>query len=101
GKPHGIDIRDQKMTLPLIYLLSHATPAEKKWIISTVKSHGTDQQRVKELIRMVVDAGGITYAKEKMINYRDKAVLILDEFEDTTYRKSLKQLVFFTTERNK
>ena len=99
GKPNGTDIRDQKMTLPLIYLLNHADFMEKRWIINTVKSHHDDAAMVSKLISKVVERGGIDYAREKMLEYRRKSLEILQAFPDNKYRKSLEQLVMFTTER--
>ncbi len=100
GKPNGTDIRDQKMTLPLIYLLNNSDFMEKRWIINTVKSHHNDAEKVSKLIEKVVERGGIAYAREKMIEYRQKSLEILMSFPDNEYRKSLEQLVLFTTERN-
>lgn len=101
GKPSGTDIRDQKMTLPLIYLLNHSGSAGKRHIINTVKNHPDDPGRVAELIRMVADSGGIDYARQKMVEYRQKAIDILRTFPENQYRNSLEELVVFTTERNK
>ena len=100
GKPNGTDIRDQKMTLPLIYLLNHADFMEKRWIINTVKNHHNDVAKVSKLVEKVVERGGIAYAHEKMLEYRQKSLDILQTFPDNEYRKSLEQLVIFTTERN-
>jgi len=100
GKPNGADIRDQKMTLPLIYLLNHADFMEKRWIINTVKNHHDDAAKVARLVEKVVACGGIGYAREKMLEYRQKSLDILMTFPDNKYRKSLEQLVLFTTERN-
>jgi octaprenyl-diphosphate synthase len=100
GKPNGTDIRDQKMTLPLIYLLNHADFMEKRWIINTVKNHHDDAAKVARLVEKVVACGGIGYAREKMLEYRQKSLDILMTFPDNQYRKSLEQLVLFTTERN-
>jgi octaprenyl-diphosphate synthase len=99
GKPNGTDIRDQKMTLPLIYLLNHSDFMEKRWIINTVKNHHDDAAKVSKLIEKVVARGGIAYANEKMLEYRKQSLDILSEFPDNKYRKSLEQLVMFTTER--
>ncbi|MCK9218860.1 MAG: polyprenyl synthetase family protein [Bacteroidales bacterium] len=99
GKPKGTDIRDQKMTLPLIYLLNHSDYFEKRWIINTVKNHHQDVEKVTQLVKKVADRGGIEYAHEKMIEYRQKALEVLLTFPDNTFRKSLKDLVIFTTER--
>jgi len=101
GKPSAIDIKDQKMTLPLIYLLNHSGPSEKRWIVNTVKNHNTDPSRVNELINKVRTSGGILYAKEKMLENRKKAIDLLHSFPENSYRNSLEQLVIFTTERNK
>jgi len=100
GKPNGTDIRDQKMTLPLIYLLNHADFMEKRWIINTVKNHHNDPDKVSKLVDKVVERGGIEYAHEKMLEYRQKSLDILATFPENQYRTSLEQLVLFTTERN-
>jgi len=89
------------MTLPLIYLLNHSDASEKRWIINTVKNHNTEPAMVKQLIGKVVSSGGIRYAHEKMMEYRENALKILNEFPESTSRESLRQLVIFTTERNK
>ena len=99
GKPNGTDIRDQKMTLPLIYLLNKSGFIEKRWIINTVKNHHNDAAKVRQLIDKVVECGGIDYAREKMLEYRQKSLDILRSFPDNEYRRSLEQLVLFTTER--
>jgi octaprenyl-diphosphate synthase len=101
GKPNGIDIKDQKMTLPLIYLLNNSGLLEKRWIVNTVKNHNTEPARVNQLIEKVNAGGGIAYAREKMLEYRLKALDLLNEFPESDYRDSLSQLVIFTTERNK
>ena len=100
GKPNGTDIRDQKMTLPLIYLLNHSDFIEKRWIINTVKNYHDDPVKVSKLVEKVVERGGIGYAHEKMLEYRQKSLDILLTFPDNPYRKSLEQLVYFTTDRN-
>ena len=101
GKPSGIDIRDQKMTLPLIYLLNNSASAEKRWIINTVKNYNTDMKRVGELIRKVADSGGIGYARTRMTEYRQKALAMLGDYPASPFRDSLSDLVIFTTERSK
>jgi octaprenyl-diphosphate synthase len=101
GKPNAIDIREQKMTLPLIFLLNNSTMMEKRWIVNTVKNHNTDPKRIAQLIERVNQSGGIAYSREKMLAYRQKALDLLKTFPETTYRNSLEQLVIFTTERNK
>ena len=101
GKPSAIDIKEQKMTLPLIYLLNHSGFSEKRWIVNTVKNHNTDPDRVTTLFEKVRKSGGITYAREKMLEHRQKAINLLTDFPENIYRTSLEQLVIFTTERNK
>jgi octaprenyl-diphosphate synthase len=101
GKPSAIDIKDRKMTLPLIYLLNHSGFSEKRWIVNTVKNHNTDAERVTALIEKVGASGGIEYAREKMMEHRRKAIGLLQSFPQNIYRNSLEQLVIFTTERNK
>lgn len=101
GKPNGTDIRDQKMTLPLIFLLNNSGLMEKRWIINTVKNHHDDPARVSRLVEKVASSGGIDYAKEKMLEYRRKSIGILHTFPDNQFRRSLEELVIYTTERNK
>ena len=100
GKPAGTDIRDQKMTLPLIYLLNNSGTLEKRWIINTVKSHHNDSNRVAKLVEKVYSSGGMDYAREKMLEYRSKSIEVLTSFPESPFRNSLEQLVNFTTERN-
>jgi octaprenyl-diphosphate synthase len=73
---------------------------EKRWIINTVKNHHNDPEKVSRLIEKVVERGGISYAHEKMLEYRQKSLDILQSFPENPCRKSLEQLVIFTTERN-
>lgn len=99
GKPTGIDIKEKKMTLPLIYALNKAGYSEKRKIINIVKNHNTDPQRVAEVIGFVQKSGGIQYAEQRMHEYRSKALDILDTFPDSPSRTSLVNLVKYTTER--
>ncbi len=101
GKPNGIDIKEQKMTLPLIYLLNNSGIIEKRRIINIVKNHNNDPEKVSTVISKVNQSGGIDYAKQKMVFYHDKAMQILDEFPDSESKTALKQLVDFTIERKK
>jgi len=101
GKPTGIDIKEKKMTLPLIFALSKANSKEKKWLINSVKNHHDDKRRVAEVIDHVVSSGGIEYTRDKMLEYRDKALEILHTFERSEARNSLESLVNFTIERKK
>jgi octaprenyl-diphosphate synthase len=101
GKPNGTDIRDRKMTLPLIYTLNNASLSDKRHLIGTVKNHNSDAARIAGLYEMVKSHGGIAYTKEKMLDYRQKALALLAEFPENEFRRSLEQLVIYTTERDK
>ena len=101
GKPNGIDIKERKMTLPLIYMLSQLSTLEKRRTIRTIKYHHDEPSRVAAIIEQVNQSGGIKYAREKMLEYRLKALSMLASFPDNEYRTSLEKLVMFTTERNK
>ena len=101
GKPNGIDIKEQKMTLPLIYLLNNSNWAEKRKIINIVKNHNTNPDKVKFVIDKVNQSGGIEYTKEKMKLYHQEAIEILQNFPDSQYKTALLQLVDFTIERKK
>ena len=99
GKPTGIDIKEQKMTLPLIYALNRAEESERKWLINSIKNHNTDKKRVKEIIAYVKAHGGIERTEAKMQEYQAKALAILAEFPDSPYKKSLLQIVNYVIER--
>lgn len=99
GKPTGIDIKEKKMTLPLIYALNNAGYSEKRRIINIIKNHNTDPQKVGEVISFVLKSGGIEYAEKRMHEFRDKALAILDSFPENPSRTSLINLVKYTTER--
>jgi octaprenyl-diphosphate synthase len=101
GKPNGIDIKEQKMTLPLIYMLSQAGYAERRRTIRTIRNHHDNPVRVAEIIDRVNHSGGIAYAREKMLSYRGQALEILASFPENDARRALEQLVVFTTERSK
>ena len=99
GKPTGIDIKESKMTLPLIYAIQNAEYKDKKRIINIMKNHNTENKKVQEVIQFVQQSGGIQYAVKKMQEFQNKAFEILDSFTDNPYKESLRQLVKFTTER--
>ena len=101
GKPTGIDIKEKKMTLPLIYALSNSDRSEKRFIINTIKNHNTDEKRVTEVIDLVKKKGGIDYTVERMNEYRDKALEMLSEFPENPARQSLTELVNFVIDRTK
>ncbi|MGL4583114.1 MAG: polyprenyl synthetase family protein [Flavobacterium sp.] len=101
GKPTGIDIKEQKMTLPLIYTLNTCEPKEKKWLINSVKNHNEDKRRVKEVIEFVKQKGGLEYASTKMVEYQQEALDILREFPESTFREALFTMVNYVIERKK
>ncbi len=99
GKPTGNDIKEKKLTLPLIYTLNKVDSSIKRKLIYIVKNENKDVEKVKWVIDTVVKTGGIAYAAEKMNLYRDEALVILHEFEDSEVRKALEELVRYTTDR--
>jgi len=99
GKPRGIDIKEKKMTLPLIYAINNADKKTKKKIINTVKKHNEDSAKVAEVISYVNQSGGIEYATEAMYQYRKEAFDILHQFPESPARQALEDLVVFVTER--
>jgi octaprenyl-diphosphate synthase len=100
GKPTGNDIKEKKLTLPLIYTLNKVDHSTRRKLIYIIKNKNKDKEKVKEVIIEVINAGGIKYATDKMFQYRDDALRILYEFPDSEVRKGLEQLVRFTTDRS-
>lgn len=100
GKPLGIDIKEKKMTLPLIYALSKTGWLEKRKILGIVKNESSKPKKVKEVIEFVKASGGIEYANKAMNRFREEALQLLNGFPDSRYKQSLIQLVQFTIERN-
>jgi len=101
GKPLGIDIKEKKVTLPLIYALNRAEKTERKRIINLVKNHEDDPKKIQEIIDFVNANEGVHYANQKMIQYQQEAFNILHSFEPGDARTGLEQLVRYTTERKK
>jgi octaprenyl-diphosphate synthase len=99
GKPTGNDIKEKKMTLPLIYTLNNVDKKTMRDIIYIVKNNNTDKEKVKWVIDTVVKTGGIKYAEQKMLQYRDEALAILDQYPTTEVSNALKDLVRYTTDR--
>lgn len=99
GKPVGIDIKEKKMTLPLIYSLSKASWLEKRKIIGIVKNNSEDASKVKQVIDFVKKSGGIAYANQKMKEYYDQSMALLNELPDSRFKTSLGDLVQFTIDR--
>ncbi|WP_029035145.1 polyprenyl synthetase family protein [Salinimicrobium terrae] len=101
GKPTGIDIKEQKMTLPLIYVLNKVPAKEKAWVINSVKNHNKDSKRVREVINFVKDNGGLDYAVAKMKLFQQEALALLEEYPVSPYKDSLILMVNYVIERKK
>jgi octaprenyl-diphosphate synthase len=101
GKPTGIDIKERKMTLPLIYTLANCNSKDRSKIINIVKNHNTEPAKVEEVISMVKAGDGIRYAEDKMKDYRDKALEMLLQFPQNEYSRSFIELIRYTVDRNK
>lgn len=99
GKPTGNDIREQKLTLPLIYTLNNCERSLKRKIINIVKNENTQKDKLKFVMDAVTAAGGIAYAEKKMFAFRDEALTILHEFPASETRDALEDLVRYTTDR--
>jgi octaprenyl-diphosphate synthase len=99
GKPTGIDIKEKKMTLPLIYALKHADSAAKRRITYIVKNNSTDRVKVNEVIDYVQQSGGIGYAQDKMKQYKQDALDILRTFPESPSRRAMEELVDYVIDR--
>jgi octaprenyl-diphosphate synthase len=99
GKPTGNDIKERKLTLPLIYTLQNLDPARRKKMIYSLKNENTNPQKVKEIIDIVKETGGISYTESKMQQFRDEALDILHGFSPSPVRDALEELVRYTTDR--
>ena len=99
GKPTGIDIKEKKMTLPLIYTLQHADKATRRKIIYIVKNQSTNRDRVNEVIGIVQKSGGIAYSEQKMREYKLDALKLLDHYPDTEAKKAMVELVDYVIDR--
>ena len=99
GKPTGIDIKERKMTLPLIYALNNASKKDRKWIINSVKNHNKDAKRVKQVISFVKDNGGLDYATEAMKDYQQRALQLLQIYPSSPYKDSLELMVSYVIDR--
>jgi octaprenyl-diphosphate synthase len=101
GKPTGIDIKEKKMTLPLIYALNNSTWLEKRKIINIIKNHNEESEEVKKVIDFVIAKGGIAYANKIMNDYKKKALAVLNQLPDNDARRSLERLLTYAIERKK
>ncbi|MBA3828238.1 MAG: polyprenyl synthetase family protein [Taibaiella sp.] len=99
GKPTGIDIKEKKMTLPLIYTLQHADAKVKRNIIYIIKNQNTNRQKVNEVIEYVKSSGGIEYAQRKMEEYKKDAMQMLYKYPETPQRRAMEELVNYVIGR--
>jgi octaprenyl-diphosphate synthase len=101
GKPTGLDIRERKMTLPLIFALNNSTPEIRKELINTVKNHNENPKKVRRAVQLVIENGGIDYTHKKMLEYKDLAVDLIKDVPDSDAKKSILGLIEYTTKRKK
>ncbi len=101
GKPTGIDIKEKKMTLPLIYALNNCTWSEKRKMINIIKNHNDDPIKVAEVVSFVHQKGGIDYAEKVMQQFKEKSLSCLETVKDSPSKQSLIQLVNYSIERKK
>ncbi len=101
GKPHGIDIKEKKMTLPLIYMLNNLDKSSKRKVINTIKQDHDNPKKVDEIIKMVINSGGIEYASKKMIKLKDEATELLQDFKTHENYIHFQSLIDFIIEREK
>lgn len=101
GKPSGIDIKEQKMTLPLIYALNNASRSDKKFMINVVKRHNKNRPKVEKVMKMVLQSGGIEYAENKMQEHKSRAIDLLKNFSDSPAKASLIKLADYVILRDK
>ncbi len=101
GKPAALDLKEQKMTLPLIYFMNNASYMERRRIINIIKNKNAHKKNIQLLIKMVTEAGGIKYAEDKMTAFKKEAIEIISEMPENGAQKSLKHLIDFVIEREK
>ena len=101
GKPLGIDIKERKMTLPLIYALNKANKQERRWLMNSIKNHNRDKTRVQEVIVKVKALGGLSYAVDKMKDYQQQAMDILNSYPESPVKSSLSLMIEYVIDRKK
>ncbi len=101
GKPTGIDIKEQKMTLPFIHVLNNCDKKERNWLINSIKNHNKNKKRVKEVINFVKANGGLAYAEIKMHAFKDEALGLLKPYPDSAYKSALELMVNYVVDRKK
>ena len=100
GKPRGIDIKEKKLTLPLIYTLNEVDNRKRKWIINSIKKHNKDKSRIKEIISLVKETGGLEYAIEKMNYFHKIALEDLNKLPDNEFKSSLTEMINYVIQRD-
>ena len=101
GKPTGIDIKEQKMTLPLIHVLNNCSKKEHDWLINSIKTHNKNPKRVKEVIAFVKQQGGLDYAVSKMKQFQKEALQLIEHYPKSEYKDALILMVNYVIDRNK
>lgn len=101
GKPTGIDLKEKKLTLPIIYTINNSDKSTRNYIINSIKKHNTDKKRIKYVIDYVNEHDGIAYTRKVMLQYQTEALSIIDSISDKDAAQNLKKLVRFVIERNK
>ena len=101
GKPTGLDIRERKMTLPLIHVLNTAPKEVRKELINIVKRHNENPKKVRRAVNLVIEHGGIDYAHKKMLEYKQEALNLLKDIPDSDAKTAIMGLVDYTTNRKK
>ncbi len=101
GKPTGLDIRERKMTLPLIHVLNTAPPEVKKELINIVKRHNENPKKVRRAVQLVIEHGGIDYAYKRMLEYKEQALELLKDIPNSDAKTAIVGLVDYTTNRKK
>jgi len=99
GKPIGNDLKEKKLTLPIIHVLNKSSKSKKRWLINSIKNHNNDKKVVKEVIEFVKESGGIDYTISKLKLFQKQALDSLIGFNDNQYKKSLIQLVNYVIKR--
>ena len=99
GKPTGIDLREKKITLPLIYTINNVDRKEKKWIINSIKNHNKEKEIINKIIKKVINAGGLEFSLKKINSLKEKALNILYTFPKSKYRDSLELLINYIINR--
>jgi octaprenyl-diphosphate synthase len=100
GKPTANDIKEKKLTLPLIFALENATDKERKQILSTIRRHNKNAEKVKTVIQFVIDKGGLQFSENTMHEYKQKAIDLLNSYPESDIKDALIGLVNYTIERN-